>query len=84
MVNNSEIWGIARDLIGNLGAKGAEREASRKVDEAMQKADFVQHLIWRRILKAVRGVNSMARPQRGSPVMTRPAVPGLNRPSGRR
>lgn len=56
MTSDAEIWRAARDLIADHGARGAEAVAVERVDEMFSSGNFVGHLLWRRILKAVRGM----------------------------
>ena len=67
MTSDADIWRAARDLIADHGALRAERHAKMRVDEMFSSGNFVGHLLWRRILKAVRGLNaqsSAAKPAR--------------------
>lgn len=58
MSSDAEIWRAARDLITDHGgAVRAERHAMKQVDEMFSTGNFVGHLLWRRILKAIRGMN---------------------------
>jgi len=62
MSSDAEIWRTARDLISERGEKRAEQFAKSQVDEMFESGNFVGHLLWRRILKAVRGVSKSAQP----------------------
>lgn len=56
MTSDAEIWRAARDLIADHGPRHAEAVAAERVDEMFSSGNFVGHLLWRRILKAVRGM----------------------------
>ncbi|MBP6819744.1 hypothetical protein V6B08_19020 [Ferrovibrio sp. MS7] len=75
MTSDADIWRAARDLIADHGARHAEVHAASRVDEMFSSGNFVGHLLWRRILKAVRGLNA----QSGS----RPAASAGTGPGGR-
>lgn len=66
MSSDAEIWRTARDLINERGEKRAEQFAKAQVDEMFETGNFVGHLLWRRILKAVRGVSKAAQPTAAS------------------
>jgi hypothetical protein len=57
MTTDADIWRAARDLIADHGARRAETHAAAQVDEMFSSGNFVGHLLWRRILKAIRGLN---------------------------
>lgn len=57
MTTDADIWRAARDLIADHGARRAETHAAAQVDEMFSTGNFVGHLLWRRILKAIRGLN---------------------------
>jgi len=57
MTTDADIWRAARDLIADHGARRAESHAAAQVDEMFSTGNFVGHLLWRRILKAIRGLN---------------------------
>ncbi|WP_428246883.1 hypothetical protein [Ferrovibrio sp.] len=60
MTSDADIWRAARDLIADHGARHAEVHAAARVDEMFSSGNFVGHLLWRRILKAVRGLNAQS------------------------
>lgn len=67
MSSDAEIWRAARDLIADHGnADRAERHALSQVDEMFAAGNFVGHLLWRRILKAVRGLKRQSLPVGGA------------------
>ncbi|MBX3456668.1 hypothetical protein [Ferrovibrio sp.] len=74
MTSDADIWRAARDLIADHGARGAEAVAVERVDEMFSSGNFIGHLLWRRILKAVRG---MAQARQ---VADRANNPGANNP----
>ena len=77
MSSDAEIWRTARDLISERGEKRAEQFAKSQVDEMFESGNFVGHLLWRRILKAVRGVSKSAQPTPAAaskPVPAKPAA----------
>lgn len=72
MTSDADIWRAARDLIADHGARGAEAMAVERVDEMFSSGNFVGHLLWRRILKAVRGMaHARVVAERGSSPATR-------------
>lgn len=64
MTTDGEIWRAARDLINDHGPRHAEAHAQAQVDEMFSAGNFVGHLLWRRILKAVQGLSQAAAPAR--------------------
>lgn len=60
MTSDAEIWRTARDLIAELGPRRAEAHAKKQIDEMASSANFVGNLVWRRIHRAVKGLNSSA------------------------
>lgn len=56
--SDAEIYRTARDLIADYGARGAESHANRQLTEMTLGSNFVGMLVWRRILRAVKGMNS--------------------------
>lgn len=58
MSSDAEIYRAARDLIADYGARGAESHANRQLTEMTLGNNFVGMLVWRRILRAVKGMNS--------------------------
>lgn len=64
MTTDADIWRAARDLIADHGPRRAESHAAAQVDEMFSSGNFVGHLLWRRILKAVRGLNAQSTPTR--------------------
>lgn len=57
--SDAEIYRTARDLIADYGARGAESHANRQLVEMTLGSNFVGMLVWRRILRAVKGMNSV-------------------------
>src|SRR3546814_2839017 len=60
MTSDAEIWRTARDLIAEQGAKRAEAYAKKQIDEMASSANFVGNLVWRRIHRAIKGLNGGA------------------------
>jgi hypothetical protein len=56
--SDAEIWRTARDLIADYGARGAESHANRQLTEMTLGSNFVGVLVWRRILRAIKGMNT--------------------------
>lgn len=60
MTNDAEIWRVARDLIADHGARRAEAHANRQLTEMTLSNDFAGILVWRRVLRAVKGLSASA------------------------
>jgi hypothetical protein len=56
--SDAEIYRTARDLIADYGARGAEAHANRQLTEMTLGNNFVGMLVWRRILRALKGMNT--------------------------
>ncbi|MFN3398728.1 MAG: hypothetical protein ACK4Z4_00165 [Ferrovibrio sp.] len=56
--SDAEIYRTARDLIADYGARGAESHANRQLTEMTLGSNFVGMLVWRRILRAIKGMNT--------------------------
>ncbi|MEK9969278.1 MAG: hypothetical protein VW600_09085 [Ferrovibrio sp.] len=54
--SDAEIYRTARDLIADYGARGAEAHANRQLTEMTLGNNFVGMLVWRRILRALKGM----------------------------
>jgi len=57
MTSDAEIWRAARDLIAEQGGRRAEAYARKQIDEMAASANFPGNLVWRRIHRAVKGLN---------------------------
>jgi hypothetical protein len=55
--SDAEIWRTARDLIADYGIRGAEAHANRQLAEMTLGNNFVGMLVWRRILRALKGLS---------------------------
>ena len=60
MSSDAEIWRAARDLIAEQGSRRAEAHAYRQMNEMASSGNFVGNLLWRRIHRAIKGLNSGA------------------------
>jgi hypothetical protein len=60
MTSDAEIWRAARDLIAEQGARRAEAYARKQIDEMASSANFAGNLVWRRIHRAIKGLNAGA------------------------
>jgi hypothetical protein len=60
MQSDADIWRAARDLIAEQGARRAEAYAYRQMNEMTTGGNFAGSLIWRRIHRAIRGLNGSA------------------------
>ncbi|MFN4278470.1 MAG: hypothetical protein ACK4FJ_19415 [Ferrovibrio sp.] len=58
MNSDAEIWRAARDLIADHGPRHAETHATKVLAEMTLGGDFAGTLVWRRILRAVKGLNA--------------------------
>ncbi|MFN4310798.1 MAG: hypothetical protein ACK4FK_09430 [Ferrovibrio sp.] len=58
MNSDAEIWRAARDLIADYGPRRAETHATKVLAEMTLGGDFAGTLVWRRILRAVKGLNA--------------------------
>lgn len=71
MSSDAEIWRAARDLVADYGARRAEAHANKQLTEMTLSNNFAGMLVWRRILRAVKGLTaseprkSTARPTAG-------------------
>jgi len=68
--SDAEIWRTARDLIADYGARGAEAHANRQLTEMTLGNNFVGMLVWRRILRALKGLSKTTSGS-GSPTASR-------------
>jgi hypothetical protein len=57
--SDADIYRTARDLIADYGARGAEAHANRQLTEMTLGNNFVGMLVWRRILRALKGMNAV-------------------------
>lgn len=64
--SDAEIYRTARDLIADYGARGAESHANRQLTEMTLGSNFVGMLVWRRILRAIKGMNTVSAPPRSA------------------
>ena len=60
MTSDAEIWRAARDLIAEQGPRRAEAYAKKQIDEMASGGNFAGNLVWRRIHRAIKGLNSSA------------------------
>lgn len=60
MQSDADIWRAARDLIADQGAHRAEAHAYRQMNEMTSSGNFAGSLVWRRIHRAIKGLNSSA------------------------
>lgn len=60
MSSDAEIWRAARDLIADHGPRRAESHANRQLTEMTLSSNFAGMLVWRRILRAVKGLTASA------------------------
>lgn len=58
MNSDADIWRAARDLIAEQGARRAEAHAHRQMNEMQTSGNFAGSLVWRRIHRAIKGLNS--------------------------
>ena len=58
--DDAEIWRAARDLIAEQGSRRAEAHAWRQMNEMASSGNFAGNLVWRRIHRAIKGLNSSA------------------------
>lgn len=58
MNSDADIWRAARDLIADHGPRGAETHANQNLAEMTLSNNFAGTLVWRRILRAVKGLNT--------------------------
>lgn len=57
MTSDAEIWRVARDLIAEQGPRRAEAYANKQANEMASSGNFAGNLIWRRIHRAIKGLN---------------------------
>jgi hypothetical protein len=60
MNSDADIWRAARDLIAEQGARRAEAHAYRQMNDMTTSGNFAGSLIWRRIHRAIKGLNNSA------------------------
>ncbi|WP_298727858.1 hypothetical protein [uncultured Ferrovibrio sp.] len=60
MTTDAEIWRAARDLIAEQGPHRAEAYAYRQINEMATSGNFAGNLVWRRIHRAIKGLNNSA------------------------
>lgn len=70
MNSDADIWRAARDLIAEQGPRRAEAHAHRQMTDMTSSGNFPGSLIWRRIHRAIKGLNSSSE---------KPAQPGARR-----
>lgn len=58
MSSDAEIWRAARDLIADYGPRRAESHANKQLTEMTLSSNFAGMLVWRRILRAVKGLTA--------------------------
>lgn len=63
MTTDAEIWRAARDLIAEHGPRRAEAYAFQQMGEMASSSNFAGNLVWRRIHRAIKGLNSSAATQ---------------------
>ncbi|WP_300296717.1 hypothetical protein [Ferrovibrio sp.] len=71
MSTDAEIWRAARDLIADHGPRRAESHATKVLAEMTLGGDFAGTLVWRRILRAVKGLNANGPKPAASPTQRR-------------
>ncbi|HEX6959803.1 MAG TPA: hypothetical protein VF194_17600 [Ferrovibrio sp.] len=57
MTSDADIWRTARDLIAEQGPRRAEAYANKQVNEMASSGNFAGNLVWRRIHRAIKGLN---------------------------
>jgi len=60
MTSDAEIWRAARDLIAERGSRRAEAHAYQQISEMAASGNYPGNLIWRRIHRAIKGLNGGA------------------------